>query len=505
MTATHNTLPFDLTVNSLNSWLETLSELPHTQAAHQLNEVLKQIKAEKTDQATLLPLLFNLTPLTLHFANNLANSASTEAKFFDKALKVGKLSMQLPRQLALLFCLQTDNKILETQTLSSIIYYALQLIGYSLRCYGLFYEVPSTTLWKKSADLYKLAAANECLNTSQTSKITEFKAQNTIASVIKRNLLFSILTPNLYKADEISQIFQLANHAADLLITTTDHEIHNVGFYWDLDKDMPPYPVKKINRTLPDGFMAIDSQAVSNALQLGTLPTALGTGTQNKMALVLSSYHQVFSSIVPGLPSSSKIIHGFPGVCNYLNELNKLSKINQLSSPFDNAASTINNLSLVPLEHQRNVFETSSQAFKKPQNIGISVNILKTPSNRYIVAESRSLNCSTGDIALIHKEQHPLSLVIIRQQKYNEISHLHQFMLELIPGTCNIFNLANNTNDSAYAIVVGEGTSEQQVFLAYGKYTSNTKLPLSLGGSIHLKAYLENNTFFTRFRFNFTD
>jgi hypothetical protein len=162
------------------------------------------------------------------------------------------------------------------------------------------------------------------------------------------------------------------------------------------------------------------------------------------------------------------------------------------------------NLSLVPLEHQRNVFETPPQAFSKPKDMGSSVNILKTPSLKYIVAESRTLDCSTGDLALIYKEQHPISLVIIRQQKTNEISRLQQFLLEIIPGTCNIFNFVGSKIDT-HGIVVGGNTSDPQVFLAYGKYSINTKLALNTGGSIYLKSHLESNTFFARFRFSWVD
>lgn len=502
---TNSTLPFELTLAALASWLEELSRLPPGQAAHQLNEALKQIKAEKCVNAALLPLLINLAPLTLHLSNSLSNTASNESKPTDKTLKIGKLSMQLPRQLALLFCQLAESKTLDSNTLPTAIYYALQLIGYSLRCYSLFYEIPSATLWKKTAVLYKLAVTNQCLKHNQTNRLIEFKAQGSIDSTIKRNLLFSILNPNLYKTEEINQLFQLANQADNLLVITTDHETHNFGFYWDMDKDMPPYPVKKINRALPEGFMAIDSQPISNALQLGALSTNLSPSNQNKLALILSSYHQVFSSILPGLPSSSKLIHGFASACQYLHELNKLSRISQLSAQLPAGAdNSLLNLSLVPLEHQRNVFDRSNQPFSKPENIGILVNMLKTPINKYLVAENRFLNCSTGDIALIYKEQYPISLSIIRQQKFNDISNSHQFLLELIPGACNIFSLANNQED-AYAIVVGENTPEPQVFLAYGKYTINSNLPLSIGKSIHLTACLEKNTLFERFRFTFTD
>ncbi len=499
-----NTLPFDLTVISLAAWLEELSLLPPLQAARRLSEALKQIKTENSENAALLPLLINLTPLTLHLAHNLSSSASTDTKPLEKTLKIGKLSMQLPKQLALLFCRLAESQLLDAGALTTALYYALQLIGHSLRCYSLFYDIPSASLWKKSADLYRLAATNQCLTSNQASKLAEFKLQGSIESVLKRNLLFSILNPNLYKTDEIGRLFQLASQSADLLAISTGQDLHHFGFYWEMDKDIPPCPVPKNLRVLPRDFMAIDSQAIGHALQSNSISSDLAPAIQNKLTLILSGYHQVFGSIIPGLPASYKLIDGFAKIGGYLYELNKLSKINQLGSQLCDTQDGLENLSLVPLEHQRNVFQITNQPFTKQQSIGIAVNILQTPNSKYLVAESRFLNCSTGDIALIYKAQHPVSLTIIRQQRFNDISNMHQFLLELIPGPCTLFNVTNSAEDE-YAIVVGEKGSNPQVFLAGGKHSVNGKLSLNIDKSLHLLACLENNGFFQRFKFGFTD
>ena len=498
----NSTLPFALNTDALANWLENLSFLPQAQAAHHLNQVLKQLKDESCHPSELLPLLLNITPLTLHFSNSLSNAATVEANLSIKARKLGKLSMQLPRQLALIFCQLVESKKLETTEIPTAIYYALQLIGYCLRCYCLFYQMPSATLWKKSALLYKLAVIYNCLTSPQTLKISDFKSQASIESVIKRNLLFSILMPRLYKNDEISEFFQLANQHANLLDITTDNATINFGFYWNLEKDAPPSPVKKNHNCLPAGFLAIDSDRISQLLQLGTPITTLNPSTQNKLALALSSYRQAFSSIIPAPPSQSKMIVGFTVICHYLQELNKLVKINQLGSSLPGAREHKLDFSLVPLEHQRNVFDTVSQAFTHQTIEGKPVNLHKTPNKTYLVAESRSLDCATGDIVLLYKEQHPVSVAIIRQQALNDLSNTNQLLLEQIPGSCSIYSLGNTTIDS-HAIVVGEGTTNPQVFLANGKYSLDSEIPMAIGRPLILTACLESNSFFTRFRFNF--
>lgn len=498
--ATDNTLPFELNPDALAVWLDGLSLLPHAQAAHQLNLALKQLKDERCPAAELLPLLVNLTPLSVLFSNSLSATATSETDLADKSQKLGKLSMQLPRQLALLFCQTIESKQLEAASQNLAIFYALQLIGQALRCYCLFYDPPSATLWKKSSQLYKLAAAIGALNLPQTTKLSDFKSQADIESVIKRNLLFSVMSPLLYKPDEIAQLFQLANQCAHWLEIGTATDSLDYGFYWNLAKDAPPYPARKNNRPLPADCMAIDSQRISHELQLGTVATKLSPSNQNKLALLFSGYKQVFNSIIPGMPSRTKLIPGFTGACHYLQELNKLSKISQLSAQLHDPKNINRGLSLVPLEHQRNVFNNAENPFTNQISLGKSVNLHKTPNKAYWVAESRMLDCSTGDIVLLYKEQHPVSLAIIRQQRFNDLSNANQLLLEQMSGGGAIYNVADAAA-GAFALVIGEGTENAQVFLAGGKYTLNSKIPLTTGASLRLTACLENNTFFARFRF----
>lgn len=497
-----NTLPFELTQESLAVWLDSLTALPHFQAANQLNLALKSLKNAEFKTADVLPALINLTPLTLLFSNSLSLAIKQDSAASEKSLKLGKLSMQLPRQLALLFCQLNDTQQLSNQDQQTAIYYALQLIGYSLRYYSLFYEVPSNTLWKKSAELYKQSVALDALNTTHTSKINDFKPQSSIGSVIKRNLLFSILNPSLHATDEINPLFQLANQHGYLLEISSAADSHEFGFYWDLQGDQPPCPIRKPALSLPNGFMAINAQHLSHELHLGTLTTSITHNAQNKLALLLSGYRQVFHSITPGLPSRTKLIAGFKACCQYLQELDKLAKINQLSSQHPHSRTLDRNFSLVPLEHQRNVFENSDQTANQQPLAGQFVNLHKTPNKQYSVAERRNLDCLTGDIVLLYKEQHPVSIAIIRQQALNDFNNSNQLLLEHLPGSCLIYSLSEQKKHE-FAIVIAEDTPHRQVFLPPGKYTLNSNIQLLIDKSLQLTACLESNSFYARFRFNF--
>jgi hypothetical protein len=499
---TESILPFELTQESLANWLENLNALPQIQAANQLNLALKHIKNADYSATALFPILLNLTPLTLLFSGSLTVTVTQETAASSKSIKLGKLSIQLLRQLALLFCQLIETKQLSGADQQTGIYYALQLIGYCLRCYSLTYEIPSNTLWKKSAELYKLAVATQILTLPHPHKISEFKQQPTVDAVIKRNLLFSVLNPGLYKTEEINQLFQLANHHGNLLETTTANNSIEFGFYWDLQTDQPPYTVKKPNRSLPNGFLAINSQSLSHELQLGTLETSLTPSLQNRLALFLSGYHQVFNSITPGLPSRTTMITGFAAICQYLQELDKLSKISQLSGQHHDSKTINRNFSLVPLEHQRNVFETVDQTFSNQMPAGKLVNLYKTPNKNYSVAEMRGLDCLTGDIVLLYKEQHPVSIAIIRQQGSNDLNNTKQLLLDHIVGGCTIRNLSDSKHHG-FAIVVAEGGEQQQVFLPPGKYLLNNDINLLIDRAMQLTACLESNEFYARFHFKY--
>lgn len=497
--ATDTVLPFALNCESLAQWLDSLRELSHPQAAHRLSQLFKQLKANDFNADELLPLLYNLTPLTLHFSTSLSSTTSA-LDLSDKTLKLSKMSIQLPRQLALIFCRLLENKQLQPTQQPTCIFYALQLIGYCLRYYALNYEIPSTTLWKKSAELYKLAAISSSLTLQQTTKLSEFKAQGSIASVIKRNILFHILLPTVYKSDEINPIFQLANHYADLVNMTPADEANEFGFYWDLENDTPPQPIKKNNRNLPGNSLTIDTCHISQELQLGALVTKLSPATQGKLALHLDSYRQLFDSIIPGLPSRTTLILGFASICYYLQELSKLAKISQLSAQSRDSSDIDRTLSLMPMEHQRNVFDKVDTAFSQSREMGQAVNILKTPNKSYCVAERRTLDCKTGDIVLLYKEQHPVTLGIIRQQKFNDLSNAQQVLLELIPGNCSIYVLADREMDT-FAIVTGANSDKAQVFMDSERRSLHTPISVTTGQSFTLTACLESSPFFTRYKF----
>lgn len=501
MTATDN-LPFKLNADALAIWTDSLSALPQIQAAHQLNQVLKQLKDAAPEPAELLPILIALTPLSLHFSNSIASLVSSETQVSDKSRKLAKLSMQLLRQLGLLFCQFSEHRSLTATEQRSAIYYGLQSIGYCIRSYHLFYEAPSATLWKKSALLYELACENNWLQINQAPKTVEFKQQASIEDVIKRNLLFSILTPMLYPPKEIMQLFELSNQYATQLTISTSPENTDFGFYWDLSDELPPCPTRKSRRPLPQGFLAIYSQAVGTALQQDCCVANLDRHTQTQLAIQLMNYEPVFDSIIPGQTNHAEFLFGFNDVSAFLHGLNKLQKIKELSGQFKNSTPTKRNLALIPLEHEKNAFETMSQSLAAHNTISKTGNVLRISHSGYLVAEGNAFDCSSGDLAMVYSDLMPATLVIIRQQSALSISNVTHILMEKITGFYSIYSFKAG-KETRHAIVLDEDGNYPQVFLPPGKYAVDSKIPLTIDESLHLTACLESNSYFARFRFRF--
>jgi hypothetical protein len=494
-------LPFSLTTDSLAAWLDTLASLPPANAANQLNHALKQLRNDKSAADRLLPLFLNLAPPCMFLSNSLSviNLAEADHKLTGKSIKVAKLVIQMLRQLGLGFCKLAESGQLNPTQSQLAIFYALQLIGYCLRNYSLLYEIPSASLWQKSAALYKLAVELNCLEQNQSPKLQEFKAQSTIAGVLKRNIMFSIFTPTHFTAPEINQLFQLANRHYDLLDISTEHG-RDFGFYWNMEGE-EPCTAKHASKHLPKGFMAIDCRRVVDILQLDSMKTKLKPTTQAKLAMQLSGYEQIFNNMVIGSSSVSQLLTGFTSVCHYFQEQDKLTKILYVST---GGKPQIRRMGLLPLEKDKDYFESRNIPNKAALPFK-NVNLLRTNNPHFAVAQSRSSDCHTGDIALLYKQNQAAALAIIRQLTMHNMTGDTHMLLEYIQGTCSIFAFASESGASNHALVVNGETNEPEVFLPPDKYSVDSKIALNVGIVLHLNACLEYNANFVRFKISITD
>lgn len=491
--------PSILTHNPLIEWLDQLLKLPPPQAAKKLLDALNQLKPVIQHANGALPKLLELIPLTLSLSNALHRSVLTNTQPPEKSLKIGKLCLQLPRQLALIFVQATENDTLSDSELQSVIFHALQLIGVCSRYYALHYEVPSNSLWKASAQLYKLAKARQLLHVPIYNPIPEFKSQSTIEDILKRNLLFSLCSPTLTTIEDIPLYFEFAERLAAELDIQSPHQLDEFGFCWDLNSDMPPGAIKFIRKILPTNYLNIETRAISQKLDNHQIETTLSPAAQQKLALRLTGYAEIFNSIVPGIPSRYHLVLNYSKVCDFLKEQHKLNKIQLLSADSSQIA-TKRNMSLIPLDHERNVFDTANTPYGATHRLARIINVIKTHHQQFIIVQGREFDCETGDLALLFKEGEPNALAIIRQQKQHDISGSIHILLEKLDGNYSVYRY-HTESGVRHAIIIDEPQSE--VLLVPGRYGLNNRILLAAGTSIRLTAFMEANAHFARFRFTF--
>lgn len=499
---THNaSLPFELSPESLAGWLKALSALPPANAANQLNQTLKQLTRGDAISNALLPLLVNLTPLTLHLSNNLANLARSDSQTTadKKTIKIAKLAIQLPRHLGLVFCQLAEHEELEEAHARLAIYHALQLMAYSQRNGALFYEMWSATLWKKTAFLYQLAVEQQWLEQTIPTKIPEFKPLPNIAAVIRRNVLFAISQPNRYSYAEIGELFELAIQYQHLL-EIGSHQLTDFNFYWEPDCG-EPNPKKQANWKLPIDCVAVNSLAIGHALQMGEIKTKLPAETQIKLVQHLTGYPQIFASTIIGQPIPAQLLSGFISVTTSLHAEDKVTKIMRLSAQLNNGKSIARGMTLVPLENEASHYKSIDPAKVNFEETRSVLNLLKSHSHQYQVAESTSPNCITGDIGLLCRPQQPTILVIVRQQSFYEDVKL--ILMEEIKDSVAIYDISGSEKNRRRAILIAAETDHPEVFLPSGKYSLDSKILLNYGPSFYLKACLEHNHCFARFKIRF--
>ncbi|OAI27797.1 hypothetical protein [Methylomonas koyamae] len=487
-------LPFQLTHESMASWLKSLSSLAPAVAANQLNLTLKQLVRTDADANALLPLLINLSPLALHLSNSLANLARAEPQ--GKAYKIAKLAVQLLRHLSLALCRAIESKQLATETVPTAIFHALHLIGYCQRNSALFYEPPSATLWKKTALLYQIAEKKNWLQQEIAGKFADLKQPNSIEGVVKRNLLFAIFAPNRYAVAEIEPLFKLAAITQPLLETSMQPS-QGPDFYWEL-KDSEPCPAKRGHWQTSRGMMAICTQRLGHALRLGEISSELPQTTVSKLTQHLCCYDQLFATVdlkPPILPA--RFFPGLGSVQAYLASQDKLSKIMRLSGQTA-SRNVLRDMSLVPLEHEKNFYKPSTGHVSNFNNQpGFPVTLLRNHSKQFVVAESSEGAFCTGDIGMLSREQQAPRLMLVRRQAAFEDTSLIAF--EPVIGELSIHDIAGDGGKTVQAVLVTD-ENHSEVFLPKGKYALESKIALPNGTTLLLKSCLEFNEYYARFR-----
>ncbi len=497
-------LPFDLSVESTTDWLQSLSQLNSTHSANKLNKVLQQLRKTSTKNDNVFLILLQLTPTILYITHTLESSIVAEADItgHTKSRKVGKLCIQLLRNLSLAFCNFTNKETISNEERNQAIYFSLHLIGYTQRITTVFHQFPSSRLWKTTGEIFTLAQNRNIVNNEINHKIREFKNLHSIDLVIKRNLLFSILAPYQYTSNEIKELFVLSEQNAHLLELNPPNSTEN-NFYWNSKNGSPPCLNNElfknnnanINTTSLISFLHSNSYIPNNVLkdilariveQLSGFKTLINTATVSELNIC-------------------HLIAGYTEILDYLEKTGTRDKIQQLSLLLDNTA--VNNISIEPMEFEKNYLNphfnpTPSNSQTELPKTAQAVKILPTSDKQYLIATINTIVCSLDDIVLLYYSNVNTELAIIRQIKKDRTSNCTNILLEKISGTPSYHLILAPETAGKQAILVQEDNSKTELILPPCKLYNGTEIKLASDDTITLEKLTDHNPHFMRYLLN---
>lgn len=495
-------LPIGLSALPVTDWLDLLAELPPEIAGKQLNQTLQQLRAGAVNAEVLLPVLVALTPAALNLWQTLAIQHIKGLKTTeDQASPLNTLALQIIKQLSVLYFRVIENsKSLDKHGLEIANYYALQVAGHCQCALATFHEAPSETLWRKTAEIYRLAIQHLWLDRNHSVHCKAMDLTPSILTALKRNILFAITAPRFYDEMEVQQLFAFANRYHHLIDLEETAPTPGFSFYWPQTGE-EPCAVRQFNATLPKGYVAINTARLGNALQQKHLESHLAPMTESQLALQFTAYLELFQSIRPGSGVLSRIVLGLNEAISFVQDVDKRNNIQQVSFGESFNSRGFDDLSLVPLDtNNLSPDEQPINPFGPTQggSNGKITHIYETPKSNYLIAEGQLLGCLTGDLVVIHNQQRrELSLAVVRQQMTHGLTRTPHNLFEKIPGELSTHTFNSGTGKQQCLML--RSANKTELFLPASKYQIDSKIIFSTGRAVFLSKCLESNNYFARF------
>ncbi len=489
-------IPFDLSTDSLDAWLESISSLSPVNAGSQLNKAVNTLRKSGDDGHLLYPLLVKLTPISLHLSNSLAITAQNNP---GKSSKIAKLSLQLLRNLSLAFHSLIDEEPLEIDPKLQSVYFALQLTGQHLRISNLFHEIPSTTLWNMSGELYVFALENQLLRQAISCKIVEFKSQSTIEAVLKRNLLLTILSSHALSDSDNQALYSFCNRYFNDL----DYGDQNGFFSWNYTGSLPGQSAQAISNR---NELMLDTSKLSERVQTKEISGSFSSTAYEQILRNLSGYQKLMIDSIPSVPIIFNMLSGLSDISAFLQEREKLIKIHKLSSELKEEKH-IYDMSLEPLEHEKNFFNSSVETLEKTTSpatimMGQPIKCLRTTQENFLIIESRKTDLMTGSLIILINKNNAIIPGIIRQQKAIKETNTARLLIEKFQGQLTAYSSNSDNEKNKPIIVANESSVQPEVFLPPDKYHCGNVLEFNFK-TARLLSLTEFSPEFVRFRISF--
>ncbi len=500
----NSNLPFELSEQSIANWLLTLSQLSSVNSANELNKAIQKLRKTNHTPKQVLAALTQLTPTILFICNDIESSLLSEkAKPTEKtSRKIEKLGIQLLRNLSLAFCTLAKNESFSTEEKHQVLYFALQLIGFTQRITLIFHENPSSTLWKKSAEIFTLTQ-NASLTLQEVKlKIKEFKNSTTIESVLKRNLLFAISSSYQFNSRQIQELFVISEQQSQLLKLNQQNPTGNT-FVWDMENGQLP-SLHNSRSAYNNAKITLDPAAYIAFIQSKNFSSEYIT--ENVLTQLINMFSG-FKSIINSMQSTeftiNNLITGYAEIIDYLNKIEKLNKIQKMSAEMAEAM-PLRKLTLEPFEFEKNHLTPVSEPSPSLSHIELpknaqTVKILKTIHKQYIIAISSISAYSIGDIILLCNPNAEPSLGIIRQLKPIENAFSLQLLIEIIDGK-PLSSIAHSTKLRLEQIIlIHKKSSPPQIIIPPCKLSNGTPIRLANKQILVLDKLIDCNPFYMHY------
>ncbi len=501
---TNSKLPFEFSEQSIADWLLTLSKLSSVNSANNLNKAIQRLRKTKYNPKKVLEALIQLMPTIFFISNDIETSLLSEiANPKEKASrKIEKLNIQLLRNLSLAFSVLAENESLTAEQKQQAIYIALQLIGFTQRIAAVFHEFPSSTLWEKTAELYTLAQKTSITSEEIELKIIAFKGSATIASVLKRNLLFSISVSYQFTSRQIQELFIISEQQSQLIKLNPQNPTR-ISFVWNLENGHPPF-LCDIHSGHENTSMIIGLTAFISFIQSEDFSSEQINGQiLSQLINEISGFKSIIHSTRPASFTVNSLIESYADIIEYLNKIDKLNKIQQVSSQLP-SVSPPSKLFLQPMEFEKNHLDSipepvpSSSNFEIPKNAQ-TVKTLKTKYKQYVIAISNISDYSIGNLILLCKSNAESELGVIRQINFIENSNSSQLLIEKFEGKPSAHLVYSPTLTDEQVIMIHKKSSSPQIFIPLSKLSNGTSIGLANEQTLALDKLNDCSPFFMHY------
>ena len=505
MLSTEN-LPFKLDQASQTEWLISLGSLNNVIAGDKLNKVIIQLR-KHDDAKIMFPLLCNLVKITLHLSHSLAHIALQNES--GKTEKIAKLSMQLSSHLALAFYEQIKSEKLDQHEKIKAAILALGFVGENLNLRHQFRLIPSTKLWLLSADIFNFAKKNALLNDEIEAIQDNFPGLNTIDAVLKRNILFSLMSTKSHSIEDSKELYAFASQYFDYL-NLSAHYLNGCYFVWNLKTGLPEI-IQSTAHIPSSDIIYIDISAFKDPVASQTLTSRLSKHTEEDLFHLLSGYNKLITDAIPSAPIIFHMFRGYTDISEFLLEREKILRIQSLSSRFDEQekarkkAVSEQDLYLEPLAENNGFFSplainitdiSEHNLFSQAE----SVKFIRTRNDNFVIAECKRNPFLIGHLVLLVNNKNALLLGVVRQIKKNKATEMSQLLIEKFSGEISV-RLIHEGGDKKAVIIINELGQSPEIILS-GEDTLPNSISLP-DKNIRIHSLLEYTPAFKRYEIEF--